>query len=840
MKLIHNIIIFLVLISFSPICAQCVDISCNSNTGLFSNDTASDIAYDNMGSAFHSTYIKEPNGSWKVWGEYLQNDGENNVLSPLSFDIINYPALTGTIYKMAIGSSFGLNVQLVVLTSDGLFVLGTEGAVLDDLLTTSTVFQKITVNGKVDGLPTGVSPSNIKMMFASSGLLMITTCIGEVYVLSQSSYVRGDGGTGDSLHWSKVLENATTPLTNIIVARGSSSVGFALKSDGTLWTWGENTYLGNGSSYTNRNYATQMALPAGISAVKMIQATKNDYLSSGIAKTSYYVLGVDKKVYSLGFNSFGQLGDRTSISRSAWVNAKNPDDSVITDAVWISANEHDENFSAFALIKTNGVLYTSGNNSYYMIGRATGGANISGGTNYLDIPAGITPSDVITFAEAGGHTCALIKQCSTKYGYVGHRVRGSIGDGSTIDETIPSYDFTSPPAIAVCGAQYVQPVITSNGTICSGQDAIFTINGAVGDTLTYTINGGAPQTITIGTSGTTQVIVNNVTTNQIINFTHILSTVNCSYDLSITSNVTLVSPEFTQIAAICQGDIVNPLPVTSNNGISGSWSPAFDNMHTTQYTFTPTVGSCASTIQMTVVVNPKTTPIFPVFNALCFGDSQFTLPTLSNNGYSGTWSPSIDIFQTATYLFTPNNGQCATNTTTQVQIYDDFNFDITSFCQNNEFYLKIIPDEFNIETANFDWKYNNVTVSTDAEFNLSNYLISNSIGQPLPVIFFVTVRNSNACEKTKSVTVENIFCDIPNAITPNNDGFNDSFDLTLFNVKKISIYNRWGVKVYDKEGYLDEWYGQTNSGKILPDGTYFYILEFSSEEPKTGWVFVKN
>ena len=85
-------------------------------------------------------------------------------------------------------------------------------------------------------------------MFASTNILMITTCTGAVYVLSQDSFTRGDGGIGSDAQWSRVMQNATTPLSNVIVARGTLEVGFALKSDGTIWTWGKNTNLGNGTA----------------------------------------------------------------------------------------------------------------------------------------------------------------------------------------------------------------------------------------------------------------------------------------------------------------------------------------------------------------------------------------------------------------------------------------------------------------------------------------------------------------------------------------------------------------------------------------------------------------
>lgn len=63
------------------------------------------------------------------------------------------------------------------------------------------------------------------------------------------------------------------------------------------------------------------------------------------------------------------------------------------------------------------------------------------------------------------------------------------------------------------------------------------------------------------------------------------------------------TPTFTQVAAICSGDALSALPTTSNNSITGTWSPALDNMNTTMYTFTPTAGQCAINNTMTITVN---------------------------------------------------------------------------------------------------------------------------------------------------------------------------------------------------------------------------------------------
>lgn len=68
---------------------------------------------------------------------------------------------------------------------------------------------------------------------------------------------------------------------------------------------------------------------------------------------------------------------------------------------------------------------------------------------------------------------------------------------------------------------------------------------------------------------------------------------------------------------------------------------------------------------------------------------------------------------------------------------------------------------------------------------------------------------------------------IYNAISPNFDDKNEFFTivgLDKYPKNKLSIYNRWGNRVYNASPYNNEWRG-TFEGNILPDGTYFYIFE---------------
>lgn len=66
---------------------------------------------------------------------------------------------------------------------------------------------------------------------------------------------------------------------------------------------------------------------------------------------------------------------------------------------------------------------------------------------------------------------------------------------------------------------------------------------------------------------------------------------------------------------------------------------------------------------------------------------------------------------------------------------------------------------------------------------------------------------------------------VPNVITPNGDGINDLFKIKAYGLKsyELTIWNRWGTKVFTTTNALDYWDGKLN-GNPVPDGVYFYIL----------------
>jgi len=87
-------------------------------------------------------------------------------------------------------------------------------------------------------------------------------------------------------------------------------------------------------------------------------------------------------------------------------------------------------------------------------------------------------------------------------------------------------------------------------------------------------------------------------------------------------------------------------------------------------------------------------------------------------------------------------------------------------------------------------------------------------------------------------------CIIPTVITPNGDNLNDSFTihcLTSFPGSALTIFNRWGEKVFETEDYQNDWIG-TYKNEVLPAGTYFYVLEINDEQndPQNGYIYIQR
>ena len=314
--------------------------------------------------------------------------------------------------------------------------------------------------------------------------------------------------------------------------------------------------------------------------------------------------------------------------------------------------------------------------------------------------------------------------------------------------------------------------------------------------------------------------------------------------MSITINASTVAT-FNQIAAICQGGNAPALPSSSTNSVSGTWSPAAistANAGTTTYTFTPTTGLCATGTTMQITIHP--TPVVNPIDAVDACDS-YTLPVLSVGNYfaqpNGV-APITNLTLTSSqlvYVYAQSNTtpNCTDQESFQVDITPSPQFTINGECVGSVFVLSVIPTDpanFNLDSANYNWT--GPSVSSNGEPTLQ-------ISQTGVYTCTVTVSNGSkgGCSTTQTFNANDIGCQIPKGISPNGDFLNDTFDLTGFNVEKLSIFNRYGTSVYSKANYTNEWGGQSNSGNELSDGTYYYVIELKNGgETRTGWVYINR
>ena len=137
------------------------------------------------------------------------------------------------------------------------------------------------------------------------------------------------------------------------------------------------------------------------------------------------------------------------------------------------------------------------------------------------------------------------------------------------------------------------------------------------------------------------------------------------------------APTGAETQIFCDIPSISDLLVTGNNikwydsAIGGNQlNPTLELTNGQTVFASQTIDGCESNdrISVNVVFDLKITPIFTQVDPICFGDTILTLPTTSINGYSGVWSPIIDNTVTTTYTFTPDIGQCATNSTMTIEV----------------------------------------------------------------------------------------------------------------------------------------------------------------------------
>lgn len=343
--------------------------------------------------------------------------------------------------------------------------------------------------------------------------------------------------------------------------------------------------------------------------------------------------------------------------------------------------------------------------------------------------------------------------------------------------------------------------LTSNTSICSGSNAVFTINGSANATVTYSVNNGASITTTLNGSGVGTITLSNSTANVSVTLSQINNGA-CSTSLTNTANVTVLA-------------LPNVTALTSNSPICSGSNAVFTITGTANATVSYSLNGGTST---NVTLNATGTGIIPITNATANQSIQIT------NVFDGTCNRSLT--NSASVVVNP-----MPNTPTITPQSD-------TFCIGEEMIFNVSGGANEIVS----YTINNGANQT-LNLNASGTGII-SITNPTTVVVEINLVNitNGLCSKLLTISgdADVVSCDIPKGVSPNGDGLNDTWDLSGYNVKKVEIFNRYGTKVYSKSNYVDEWHGQSDNSNELPDGTYYYVVEFNDSPVKTGWVYINR
>ena len=167
----------------------------------------------------------------------------------------------------------------------------------------------------------------------------------------------GDGNTTSAPSGTRKVGN---DINKICAGNDSTLI---IKEDGTVWTAGRNRYgeLGVGDT-SNRTTYTKLTLEDGTE----IKA-KYGELNSSITT----ILGKDGKVYTTGYNGYGQLSNGTTTNSKKLKPMLNSDGTEVTDAMLIKVGEMSDPDINTGIIKKDGTIWVSGNNTYGQIGNGT-------------------------------------------------------------------------------------------------------------------------------------------------------------------------------------------------------------------------------------------------------------------------------------------------------------------------------------------------------------------------------------------------------------------------------------------------------------------------------------
>ena len=478
----------------------------------------------------------------------------------------------------------------------------------------------------------------------------------------------------------------------------------------------------------------------------------------------------------------------------------------------------------------SGVLSQYTNDNISCIGMNDGSidATVSGGTNpYLYTWSNLETTQDISNLTAGNYTLTVTDS-----------------NGCIISETFTLTEPDSLLSLLTVTSDY-------NGYDVS---CYFAADGEIDATTT---GGSAPYSYNWSNNETTENISGLISDS----YTVIITDNN---GCTITESITLNRPDSLVATSIvgnvlCNGFYDGTIDLSVIGGVSpyvfnwdnGDQTEDITDLGPGTYTVTITDDNGCTLAHTAAVIELNPIVVSQIIeNVLCNGDSNGSVDLNVGGGtipYTYLWSDNStneDIWDLPTgvysVLITDANG-CT---------YDD-TFDIS---QPDSLYAVAVATEMSNGHNVSYYQGSDGSIDVTVTGGTLPYLYEWSNGQTtedlsgLPAgTYVVTVTDANGCSYTITLNLdEPLELEMPQGLSPNEDGKNDLFvihGLEAYPENVFTVFNRWGNKVFEAVNYTNDWNGVcSQTGDLLPDGTYFVILEITTpkEIKLTGYVELRK
>jgi len=299
--------------------------------------------------------------------------------------------------------------------------------------------------------------------------------------------------------------------------------------------------------------------------------------------------------------------------------------------------------------------------------------------------------------------------------------------------------------------------------------------------------------------------------------------------------------------SVCSGSSVqlNATGGTTYLWSTGAGTSTINVSNGGTYNVTVTQNNCSSIDSVNVSVTP-----LPPANAgqnvsVCNGSS---VQLNASGGISYNWlitngldnpninNPTANPANTTLYIVEVSDGQCLNTDSVLVTVLSLPSVNAgndTTIYENTVFQLNPIVNNYNTAI------WSPATGLSNANILNPTVTISNQ------TTYTITITDNNNCSNSDAITLTTISKSyseivIHNTFTPNGDGVNDIWfieNLSQYPDNHLSIYNRNGHVVYEKQGYNNDWDGKY-FGNNLPEATYYYVLTITGVDSFKGDVTI--